>query len=171
MILSGKEIKKALNKDIIITPFNESYLNSNSYDLTLNEELLVYKDEMLDMKRNNETKKIVIPDEGYTLLPGKVYLASTNEYTDVRNYIPIIEGRSSVGRLGLFVHISSPYGNIGYKGKWVLELTAVQPLKIYKDVKICQIIFQEINGEYEPYNNKYQDTKDVSSSKLYKEFD
>ncbi len=78
MILSGKEIKNRLGKDIFIEPFNASQLNPNSYNLKLGNELLVYEDELLDMKKENKAKKIIIPDEGLTLFGTKQTLSRTH---------------------------------------------------------------------------------------------
>ena len=100
MILSGKEILKNIGKDIIIEPFNEKKINPNSYNLSLHNELLVYEDNLLDMKKPNETKKIIIPEDGLILEPGKLYLGRTNEFTKTEKFVPMLEGRSSTGRLG-----------------------------------------------------------------------
>jgi len=81
MILSGLEIKNKLGKDIIIEPFDEKLLNPNSYNLRLHNELLVYEEDVLDMKKLNKTRNIIIPEEGYILNPGKLYLGRTFEYT------------------------------------------------------------------------------------------
>ena len=107
MILSGKEILKNIGKDIIIEPFNEKKINPNSYNLSLHNELLVYEDNLLDMKKPNETKKIIIPEDGLILEPGKLYLGRTNEFTKTEKFVPMLEGRSSTGRLGLFIHVTA----------------------------------------------------------------
>ncbi|WP_144646579.1 dCTP deaminase [Priestia megaterium] len=171
MILSGKEIKKKIGTEIIILPFDENKLNPNSYNLRLDKELLVYDEEILDMKKENTFKTIEIPPEGLVLEPGKLYLGRTKEYTETHNYIPTLEGRSSIGRLGLSIHISSPYGNVGFKGYWTLEISCVQPLRIYEDVDICQIYYHTIQGKYDDYNSsKYQGNKGVQPSFLFREF-
>ncbi|MFC4321030.1 dCTP deaminase [Litchfieldia salsa] len=171
MILSGNEIKANINKSIIITPFKEEQLNPNSYNLKLHNELLIYNETILDMKRENRTQLIIIPEEGYILEPGKLYLARTQEYTETYNYIPTIEGRSSIGRLGISIHISSPYGNVGYKGYWTLEISCIQPVRIYSGVSIAQIYYQTIQGKYDNYNStKYQNNTGVQASLLHKEF-
>ena len=104
MILSGKEILKRKDKDIIIDPFNENQINPNSYNLKLHNELMVYENIPLDMKQNNIAKKIIIPEEGLLLESRKLYLGRTIEYTETHNLVPMLEGRSSVGRLSL-IHI------------------------------------------------------------------
>lgn len=105
MILSGKQIKDSLGKDIVIEPFNEKQINPNSYNLKLHNELLVYDEEVLDMKKPNKTKKLIIPEEGIVLEPRKLYLGRTLEYTETDKYVPMLEGRSSIGRLGVFIHV------------------------------------------------------------------
>ncbi|MEM5947313.1 dCTP deaminase [Spirochaetia bacterium 38H-sp] len=171
MILSGKEIKKRLGTDIIIDPFLEKQLNPNSYNLRLHNELLVYSDNKLDMRKNNPTERIIIPDDGLLLETGKLYLGRTMEYTETKNLVPMLEGRSSIGRLGLFIHVTAGFGDVGFCGYWTLEIFCVQPIKIYPGVEICQIYYHTIEGDYDPYKSgKYQHNTGIQPSLLYKEF-
>ena len=172
MILSGKEIKKKLGKEIIIEPFNEKQLNPNSYNLRLHNELLVYDEAVLDMKKENKVKRIFIPEEGLLLETGKLYLARTVEFTGTDNYVPMLEGRSSIGRLGLFIHVTAGFGDVGFQGFWTLEIFCVQPIKIYSGVEICQIYYHSIEGEYDEYcSGKYQNNQGVQPSLLYRDFE
>lgn len=171
MILSGLEIKKRLGREIIIDPFDEKALNPNSYNLKLHNELLIYDEECLDMKRPNRTRKLTIPDEGLVLDPGRLYLGRTLEYTETDKYVPMLEGRSSVGRLGLFIHVCAGFGDIGFKGYWTLEVHCIQPIRIYAGVGICQIYYHSIEGNYEKYiSGKYQNNTGIQPSFLYKDF-
>lgn len=171
MILSGLEIKKRLHKTIEIDPYCEERLNPNSYNLTLHNELLVYKSHELDMKIPNEVARIIIPPEGLLLEPGRLYLGSTNEYTAADDCVPMLEGRSSIGRLGLYVHVTAGFGDVGFHGCWTLEISCVQPIRIYAGVEICQIYFHSIAGDYMPYtSDKYQNNRGVQPSMLYKDF-
>ena len=173
MILSGSQILKELNQSIFITPFDEMKLNSNSYNLTLSKKLKVYIDHDLDMKKeynSSNMMEIVIPDDGLVLEPNKLYLGSTIERTHTSRYIPIIEGRSSIARLGLFVHVTAGLGEAGFDGHWTLELTCVQPLRIYPNISICQIYFNSIYGRADQCRSrKYQNSTEAAPSKLYKE--
>lgn len=172
MILSGKEIKRKLGKDIVIEPFNNTQLNPNSYNLKLHNELMVYENDILDMKTENRTKRIIIPEEGLVLEPGKLYLGRTVEYTRTDRYVPMLEGRSSIGRLGLFIHVTAGFGDVGFSGYWTLEIFCVQPIKIYPNVEVCQIYYHSIEGEYNKYSSgKYQDNRGVQPSLLYKDFE
>lgn len=146
MILSGKEIAKQLNKSIFIEPFDEKQLNPNSYNLKLHNELLVYSQNQLDMKMPNATDKIIIPESGLLLEPNKLYLGRTKEYTKTDNYVPMLEGRSSIGRLGMFIHVTAGFGDVGFAGFWTLEIFVIQSLIIYPDVEICQLYFHSIEG-------------------------
>jgi len=172
MILSGLEIKKQIeNGNIIIDPFDEKRLNPNSYNLRLHNELLVYEDHVLDMKVPNKTKKIIIPEEGLILEPGKLYLGRTLEYTRTEKFVPMLEGRSSIGRLGLFIHVTAGFGDVGFSGFWTLEIHCIQPIKIYPGVEICQIYYHTIEGAYEKYNSgKYQNNTGIQPSLLYMDF-
>jgi len=172
MILSGKEILKHIGKDIIIEPFDEKRLNPNSYNLTLANELLVYDNDILDMKKPNPASRIIIPEEGLILQPNKLYLGRTNEYTRTDRFVPMLEGRSSIGRLGLFIHITAGFGDIGFAGYWTLEIFCVQPVRIYPNVEICQIYYHDIKGEYDLYKSgKYQNNTGIQPSLLYKDFE
>ncbi|SCY98403.1 dCTP deaminase [Alkaliphilus peptidifermentans] len=171
MILSGKEIEKKIGKEICIEPFNKSQLNSNSYNLKLHNELLVYEEPVLDMKKENKAKKIVIPPEGLLLETGRLYLGRTLEHTTTDGYVPMLEGRSSIGRLGLFVHVTAGFGDVGFSGFWTLEMFCVHPIIIYPETEICQIFYHKIEGEYEKYtSNKYQNNKGIQPSLLFKDF-
>ena len=171
MILSGKEIEKKIGKDICIEPYNPNQLNPNSYNLTLHNELLTYSSPNLDMKKNHETENILIPEDGLLLKPGKLYLGRTKEHTKTNNLVPMLEGRSSIGRLGMFVHITAGFGDVGFEGFWTLEIFVVQPLRIYPNVEICQIYFHKIEGDFENYkSDKYQANKEIQPSYLYKDF-
>jgi len=171
MILSGKEILKHMGGDIKIEPFNPAALNPNSCNLRLNNELLVYDADILDMKIENPVKAVVIPDDGLLILPGKLYLGRTLEYTETDNFVPMLEGRSSVGRLGLFVHVTAGFGDVGFKGYWTLEIHCIQPIKIYPFIEICQIYYHNIQGEYDKYiSGKYQNNTGIQPSMLYKDF-
>ena len=99
MILSGKQIEKNLGTNIIVDPFNEKNINPNSYNVSLAPDLLVYTEPVLDMKSPNSTKELTIPESGLELHPNKLYLGRTAEYTETRNFVPMLEGRSSIGRL------------------------------------------------------------------------
>ena len=172
MILSGKEILKHMGKEIIITPFDEKRINPNSYNLSLADELLVYEKEALDMKKPNPTKRIVIPEEGLLLEPISLYLGRTNEFTKTDRYVPMLEGRSSTGRLGLFIHVTAGFGDIGFAGYWTLEIFCVQPVRIYPNVEICQIYYHDIDGEYDLYSSgKYQNNSGIQASLMYKDFE
>lgn len=171
MILSGKEIKSQLDKKIHIEPYNESQLNPNSYNLRLHNELLVYKNNTLDMKTPNETEQIIIPEEGLLLEPNKLYLGRTIERTATNHYVPMLEGRSSIGRLGLFIHVTAGFGDVGFNGFWTLEIFCVQPIRIYPGTEICQIFYHSIEGEYDLYKSgKYQNNQGIQPSLLYKDF-
>jgi dCTP deaminase len=170
MILSGNEILARLDKDIVIEPFDRARLNPNSYNLTLHNELIIYEELVLDMRRANRVRRIEIPNEGFVLQPNRLYLGRTVERTETHNLVPMIEGRSSVGRLGLFVHVTAGFGDVGFCGYWTLEMFAVQPLRVYPGVPICQILYHDIRGAITEYaSDKYQNNRDIQPSLLFKE--
>jgi dCTP deaminase len=171
MILTGAEIKKRIGSEIKISPFEESQLNPNSYNLRLHDELLVYEEVVLDIKEPNRYRRLEIPSDGLVLSPNQIYLARTIEHTETHGLVPMVEGRSSLGRLGLFVHATAGFGDVGFCGYWTIEMFAVQPIRIYPGVQICQVFYHTVEGDIEAScTSKYQNNKDVQPSLLYQEF-
>jgi dCTP deaminase len=170
MILTGSEIQSRLGQDIVIDPFDESLLNPNSYNLRLHDELLVYEEAVLDMRRANRYRRQTIPSDGLVLQPNQLYLGRTVEMTETHNLVPMLEGRSSVGRLGLFVHVTAGFGDVGFRGYWTLEMFAVQPVRIYAGLAICQIFYHTTVGDITEYrSDKYQNNTDIQPSLLFRE--
>jgi dCTP deaminase len=169
MILSGQEIQRRLGGDIVIEGYDPARLNPNSYNLTLHDELMVYEEVVLDMAKPNRVRRLTIPEEGIVLSPNQLYLARTVERTTTHNLVPQIEGRSSIGRLGLFVHVTAGFGDVGFSGFWTLEMFAVQPVRIYAGVPICQIFYHQVTGEITEYASKYQHNRDIQPSLLFEE--
>jgi dCTP deaminase len=172
MILSGINIENERTRgNIIIEPWNPSRLNPNSYNLSLSDELMHYRDTELDMKRKPDPVRLTIPAEGIVLQPGKLYLGRTDEFTETHGFVPMIEGRSSVGRLGMFVHITAGFGDVGFSGFWTLEMMVLQPTRIYAGVEICQIFYHAISENHREYSSgKYQNNTGIQESMLYRDF-
>ena len=172
MILSGLKIRDEIRKGTIrIEPYREAQLNPNSYNLRLHNELLVYTESVLDLKKPNEYKIITIPEEGLVLEPGVLYLGRTLEFTATQGFVPMLEGRSSIGRLGLCVHVTAGFGDVGFSGYWTLEIHAVQPVKIYPGIEVCQIYYPTIDGDFESYSSgKYQNNHGIQPSLAWKDF-
>lgn len=170
MILSGAEIRSRLSGQIVIDPFDAERLNPNSYNLSLHDELLVYEEVVLDSAAPNRYRRIEIPPEGITLQPNQLYLGRTSEHTESHGVVPMIQGRSSLGRLGLFINPGGSLGHSGYCGTWTLEMHCVQPVKLYAGTQICQIFFLELVGQCSEYDSdKYQHSCDIQPSLLYRE--
>jgi dCTP deaminase len=111
----------------------------------------------------------VIPEEGFVLLPGQLYLGSTVEYTETHGYVPMLEGRSSLGRLGVCVHVTAGFGDVGFKGFWTLEIYCLHPVRVYPFQRVCQIYYHKIQGDYVPYQGKYQGNDGVQASRSYRD--
>lgn len=170
MILSGDEIYDSIGKNIEIRPFNPENLNPNSYNLTLHNEVMTYEEVVLDLRKCNRVRQMRIPDTGLVLEPNRLYLGRTVEHTETHNLVPMIEGRSSIGRLGLFVHVTAGFGDVGFRGYWTLEMFAVQPVRIYPGIQICQIFYHQIIGDIQEYaSDKYQDNVGIQPSLMFKE--
>ncbi|MDB4809658.1 dCTP deaminase [bacterium] len=171
MLLSGQAIREKLNNGLQIEPFQESRLNPNSYNLALHDELLIYEEVVLDAASPNRYRRIEIPSSGYTLQPNQLYLGRTVEYTETRGHVPMIQGRSSLGRLGLFINPGGSFGDAGYCGTWTLEMHCVQPVRIYPGMEICQIYYMQMHGDCDEYSSdKYQNSRDIQPSLIFREF-
>lgn len=174
MILTGPQILHEIKEGtILIDPFDEKRINPNSYNLTLHEDLLIYEeDSYLHMNRPNRFKRIKMDDKlGFPLKPGELYLGRTVERTMTNEFVPMIEGRSSIGRLGIFIHITAGFGDVGFNGFWTLEISCIRPVIIFPWVEICQIFYHTTLGEKLQYkSDKYQHNTDIQPSMIYKEF-
>ena len=155
-ILSDSAILAAIRSgDIEITPFDPLSLGPNSYDVHLSPHMMTYLDrEILDCRVKPVVYEYTIRQSGYVLYPGRLYLASTVEKTATKKHVPYLDGKSSIGRLGIFTHITAGRGDIGFSGHWTLELVVVQPVKIYAGMPIGQITFHTVEGEVmHPYDS------------------
>jgi len=172
MILSGKKIiEEVKNGNIDIYPFDENNVNPNSYNYSIGNQIAVYEDEILDPKKNLSIRTFEIPDEGIVLYPNKLYLGSTVERFGSDIYVPTITGRSSTGRIGLFVQITSELVDAGFHGNLTLQLHATQPVKIYKGMKIGQVMFWRVYGDIDLYHGKYQGSTGPNKTQIYKDFE
>jgi dCTP deaminase len=156
MILSDSAILQAIEKGtIVIEPFRRECLGSNSYDVHLSEHLARYVDQVLDARNHNEVEHFDIPDEGFVLEPGQTYLGVTEEYTETHETVPFLEGKSSVGRLGIDIHATAGKGDVGFSNHWTLEISVTQPVRVYAGMPIGQIIYFEVQGDVlRPYGSK-----------------
>lgn len=156
MILSDTEILRYIEQGtIIIEPFRRECLGTNSYDVHLGKTLAVYVDPVLDARRHNRVEYIEIPEEGYVLEPHRFYLGVTEEYTETHLHVPFLEGKSSVGRLGIDIHATAGKGDVGFCNHWTLEISVKQPVRVYAGMPIGQLIYFEVRGEIAtPYYRK-----------------
>jgi len=156
MILTGTQIENAVaRKEVIIRPFRQSQLAPNSYDFRLGNRCCVYTRNVLDASKDNPTRVTEIPPDGIVLSPRRVYLINTEETMGSTKYVPIIRGRSSTGRLGLFIHITADLIDLGYVGQMTLQLHCVQPVRVFPGMLIGQITFWRTSGRRVFYSGKY----------------
>jgi dCTP deaminase len=156
MILSDASILAEIEKgNIVIDPFDRNQLGSNSYDVHLGRYLAVYKDRELDARKHNQIQEVVIPEAGYLLQPNTLYLGVTEEYTETHAHVPFLEGKSSIGRLGIHIHATAGKGDVGFCNTWTLEITVVQPVRVYPGMPVGQLIYFEVDGTViNLYNSK-----------------
>lgn len=191
-MLTGKAIEEAIAKgEIEITPYNPSQINPNSYNLKLHSQLKVYKHGQmvlpmkyvnanneeshnhiiqtpLRMDEENPTEIIDIPEEGYILLPNTLYLGRTVEKTSSDYYIPMINGRSSGGRLGISIHVCAGFGDIGFSGTWTLEITVVEPVLVKPNMELAQVCFFTPAGDASNlYRGRYYNQEEATPSRFH----
>lgn len=168
MILSDIDIADEIAGGLIkIEPFDEKCLGPNSYDVHLAPMILTYplrhlgvdpspaaelariRDSRagtiwgLDCKAEDtaEMTEHPIGPEGLILMPGWLYLASTLEYTETHNHVPYLDGKSSVGRLGIRIHATAGRGDVGFCGHWTMEIDVVHPVRVYAGMPIGQLTY------------------------------
>jgi dCTP deaminase len=163
MILSDSAIDFARQAGrIVIEPYDPACLGGNSYDVHLSKHLATYalplahaqpgqhamfEPVYLDVKKEPTVYRFEIPEDGYLLRPGVLYLASTEEYTETLDHVPYLDGRSSVGRYGVSIHVTAGRGDVGFKGHWTMEITVVHPIKVYAGMPIGQLTFHSVLGD------------------------
>lgn len=162
MILTGSEIKKEVDSgNIVIEPYSEDQINPNSYNYRLGEKVKVFSS--FDGEKSH-FEEVDIPEDGFILVPGKMYLANTFEVIGSKKYAMSLIGRSSLGRLGLFLQLSANLGHTTSCHRWTLEIYACLPFKIYPHMKIGQVSFWKNKGKIDRYSGKYGRCSQIKES-------
>jgi dCTP deaminase len=160
MILSDQGILEEMKKGtIVVEPFVSSCLGTNSYDVHLSKHLAVYPANELDAKKHNEIVHFEIPEEGYLLMPGELYLGATEEYTETHAHVPFLEGKSSIGRLGIDIHATAGKGDVGFCNYWTLEISCIKPVRVYAGMPVGQLIYFCVEGPIVNMYNKKSSAK------------
>jgi dCTP deaminase len=184
-MLSDRDIKKAIeNKEIIIDPFDEKYIQPASVDLHLGNQFLVYdtnKNFAIDPKKPLDQMMLPVEideEKPFVLHPGEFALGLIYETTGVSNdMVGRLEGKSSVGRMGLLIHVTAGFLDPGNCLKMTLELhnTATLPILLYYKMPIAQMAFDRLSSPCEnPYsknkNSKYVGDSKPMASQMWKNF-
>jgi dCTP deaminase len=160
MILSDVKILEEIKKGtILIEPYNRECLGTNSYDVHLGKYLAVYRDRILDAKKHNEVDHFEIGEEGFVLQPNTLYLGVTEEYTETLAHVPFLEGKSSIGRLGIDIHATAGKGDVGFCNNWTLEISVAQPVRVYAGMPVGQLIYFVVDGDIENMYNAKKSAK------------
>ena len=170
MILTGAEISKQVQEGhITVSPFDDTRCTTNSYDLALGHRLVVYREEVLDPRREPDHELREIPEAGYLLAPGDFVLAETVERIGSEHYVPMIHAKSGTARLGLFVHVTADLIDLGFVGQSTLQLYATLPVRIRPGMLIAQVTFWMPYGEIRLYDGKYQHADGPQISRSYQD--
>jgi len=184
-ILTGNAIREAVDcGDIVIDPWNPTHLhyedriNPASYDLYLGGQVAVYEratvldwlhdgpndgsglfpltSAVLDVREQQPVRRFLIgPDVGWVLKPGIGYLMHSHERVLTKKYVPVIDGKSSIGRLFITTHVTSGRGDAGFDGQYTLEVVALtHGVRVFPGMLFCQISFYTQVGESMEYGKK-----------------
>lgn len=177
MILTGKEIELQIKQErISISPFDATNLQPNSYDLHLDcseyeifdgfniPDLQCWFDPKEETFRPIYIRRTNNIDYGFFLYPNMCYLFSTIETTHTDHYAPMIEGVSTNARVFLTNHQTAGFGDVGFNGKWTLEIKVSEKTPVYHGMRIAQIYFHELSGEIELYKGRYQGQNKVQGA-------
>lgn len=201
-VLVDKDILLAMDMELIkIVPFDRECLGTNSYDVHLGPTLRTYKVEFekvrrpmndefyggpamytsehapLDCRKKRDVVDHVIPAEGFVLQPQELYLASTVEYTESLAHVPELNGKSSIGRLSLSIHVTAGTGDVGFCNHWTMELFVIKPLRVYAGMPIGQLLWHRASGRpqrsygMKPGAKYNQVSADPMPSEMAKNFD
>jgi dCTP deaminase len=183
MILSDRTIREQIDAGrIVIDPFDPACVQPSSVDLHVDAEFRVFRNNrypFIDVKQEQDLTELVEvkPDEPFILHPGEFVLGSTLERVSIPDdLVARLEGKSSLGRLGLLIHSTAGYVDPGWDGFLTLELSNVAnlPITIYPGMKIGQISFFQLTTAAEtPYGsagNKYQNQQGPTASRIHEEF-
>lgn len=197
-ILSGPEIRKQIELGrITVDPYDPRRINPASIDLTLGKGVSIYRNNytthvfsknpgdgsnidafnggVWDSKESQEVDNFEMGEKGWVLKPNIGYLLHTAERVTTNHFVPVLDGKSSVGRAFILVHYTAGYGDPGFDGQYTLEVTALSPIRIYPGMRFCQIRFHTLVGEPLLYTEKghYKGTAAMGAcpSQLHKQFD
>ncbi|WP_431120931.1 dCTP deaminase [Variovorax paradoxus] len=171
MILTGTEISRRVhNGDITIAPFLSKNVNPNSYNFRLAADMKVYQEGVIDIKEEKPTDDIHIGPEGFVLEPMRLYLATTMETMGSTKFVPTYAARSSIARLGMFINLSASLGDIGFVGKWTIQLLAINRIRVYAGMDIGQMMFWDVQGDIDLYDGKYQGATEAYASRIFMDY-
>jgi dCTP deaminase len=187
MIFSDRTIKEAVSAGrIVIDPYDEAMVQPSSIDLRCASEFRVFVNHrysVIDPKADQPHLTASVssePDQPFILHPGEFVLGSTHEVIGLADDIVArLEGKSSLGRLGLLIHSTAGFIDPGFRGQVTLELSNVAnlPIAIYPGMKIGQVSFYELSTPAEnPYGSekagsKYQGQAGPTPSRVHHDFD
>lgn len=179
-MLTAREIEKLITMGrvgssarIVIDPFDPAQINPNSYDVRLSGWISRYTDPELDARRRPEFERVEVdPDDGVVLRPGELYLGCTEEYTESHGLIPMINGKSSLARLGISVHQTGGFGDLGFRGNWTLEISVIRPVRVYAGIRVAQICWFYPAGSTEvTYRGRYRNRSRIPvPSRFHEDF-
>ncbi len=170
MILSGSEIAlRFYAGDIQIEPYDETYLEPNSYAFHLGERLLEYDELIVDPRVQHVLNETVIPPEGYILKADRFYLGHTHEKIGGLRFASELYANHSTAALGIWVQSSAPLGHTGAVISWTLEICVAQDVRVFPRMRLGKICFWANMGEIKQYTGRYENSNTVVPSRAYQD--
>lgn len=184
MLLSGPRIIELVNDGVLVLdplPADKD-VNPNSINIRVGQHLRVYESQLnfhrtyknldtaelfnaagadyisdgcvLDPYKKNKTIDVMIPEQGYVLVPGITYIGCTVERAgSCSRYAPVLEGRSTWARLGFKSHACGGWGDVGFSRQWVLEIEVTTPVRLRRNDPVCQVAFHDVESPTKLYTN------------------
>ncbi|WP_066172222.1 dCTP deaminase [Bacillus marinisedimentorum] len=176
MVLSDIRIKEMLKTgELSIDPITDGQIQPASVDLRLGGHFMkIDENAVTVMSLNEEAKYVEMETKEIVIPPQSFLLATTKEYIKLPNNLTaFVEGRSSIGRMGLFIQ-NAGWVDPGFEGQITLELFNANrvPIKLTADRRVCQLVFAEMDQECEnPYRGKYQGQVNAVQSRVHQDVD
>lgn len=167
MILTGVEIAAArLRGEVVIEPFDQKFIEPNSYAFHLGSEILEFDGQVFDPREPPIGQARTVPLTGFVLQPDRFYLGHTLERIGGVSVSSELYANHSTAGLGMWVQTSAPLGHVGAVINWTLEICVTQPLRVYPNMRLGKICFWKNFGSINSYSGRYVNSTTVTASRI-----
>lgn len=171
MILTGNAITLEYKQGKIdLQPYNSQRISTNAFDLTLGNRFIQYTCDVIDPMKPNAYREIVVGPEGILMEKNAFLLGHSVEVVGTDFFVGKVHAKSSIARLGLFVHATADLVHIGSHGNLCFSLISTLPVRLYPGMPIGQMTFWRPEGEITLYKGKYQGSCGPGASQAFRDF-